>query len=1115
MRRSEKRKKHSVVKMTFWIEELANEAADPVVAGKKMREVFYCLGKLVNRQLTVDCLRKLIERKVGTHEVEKSARLTIKNDRRRNLEVVDFLLKIKLKDALKWTERLQKQFLREKEKLYTSINRGGLLKVAFWSKVKSEMDLRWKDGKNKIQEKVNRLETTYKGARTYTGKVGNIRVGDEELGEEVEVLEEPFKVGVEVNNAEAQILRKDPRFRDWCKISMEDIETDITVGLDNLRREVRKVEENGGKTLSLEEETVEKQFTTVVNHEDKTADFGKMRSTDMKQNKYFGMSCAVNRKDELVIQRLKSRLMEGARDVLKKTNDDKGYPRDTCYTTEERAGINSLKERRRDEGLVVCATDKSQRSGVLSEDEWMASMDVHTNQDPVVTMVEVEEKEKQLNGYSFQLARALRMGVAHGQEAKIRDNLRSEQVAIPDLYALIKDHKTMVAGEPVKSRPVCGALESPNGQLSNILSEVINTLTIVEDKLGTECRSSEEMRAAIKEANQKGGESNMPLLASEGGAEVRVIGSTDFKSYYQRLPVKRAAKIVARMAEESELDLKTDDIELGLFLASTLRREEVEAMGLKEVVQERLHNAGAAPGITSREIMARGPLCGTKWKPPSRAPTEHERRRMLGKMLELAINFCMENHFYMLGGEVKKQASGAGTGLRCSEALGRAFGLDWDRKMIQKLEKLDWPALMIKRYVDDLNTLLRALKPGVRYNAMEDKLETIEEFVEIDNGKEKDALTMEVFKDIANTVDEDIEVEADFPTSHADKFMPILDMKMAMDDDNKVMHKFYKKPMANKYTMMANSAVSDRVKRSSMTNEAMRRLLCCSGNLNQSTRDEIMEDFARMLKRSGYSERFRHEVISDAVRGYQKKLQKEAEGGRPVDRPREYQEVERRMARTEKRERYYRKENRSSKVREGVIITPPTPNSILANEMKKICVEELRGSNISLSVQERGGRRLAQELGVTVPGGSQKLNCQRFNCFPCNTGNEGVCRKTGAGYQIDCNVCGEESITNKYAGETGKNLFNRGANHVNDVEKKRTNTPLWKHILEKHNGVMAIPIFSHFQMKLIQFFSKPQRRKANEGVRISHLDPDIRMNSKDEFLQGCNIFMQPVRGVGM
>ena len=50
-----------------------------------------------------------------------------------------------------------------------------------------------------------------------------------------------FDSGVEVNNAEAQVLRKDPQFRDWCKINMEDIETDITVGLDNLRREVKMV----------------------------------------------------------------------------------------------------------------------------------------------------------------------------------------------------------------------------------------------------------------------------------------------------------------------------------------------------------------------------------------------------------------------------------------------------------------------------------------------------------------------------------------------------------------------------------------------------------------------------------------------------------------------------------------------------------------------------------------------------------------------------------------------------------------------------------------------------------------------------------------------------------
>ena len=68
-----------------------------------------------------------------------------------------------------------------------------------------------------------------------------------------------------------------------------------------------------------------------------------------------------------------------------------------------------------------------------------------------------------------------------------------------------------------------------------------------------------------------------------------------------------------------------------------------------------------------------------------------------------------------------------------------------------------------------------------------------------------------------------------------------------------------------------------------------------------------MEDFARMLRRSGYPERFRHEIVSDAVRGFEKREEAERMGGRPVDRPRGYEEKERRKRREEKRERFYRK----------------------------------------------------------------------------------------------------------------------------------------------------------------------------------------------------------------
>ena len=789
----------------------------------------------------------------------------------------------------------------------------------------------------------------------------------------------------------------------------------------------------------------------------------------------------------------------------------------------------------------------SQSSGIMAEEDWLASLEPHTSGDQVVTIEEVENAEKKMTGVSFQLARALRMGVAHGQEEKIRQNLKSEFVEIPKLTAKIKDHKEVVIGEPVKVRPVCGAVEAPCGQLSNTLSEVINAITKFEDKHESECRSSEEMRAEVKKVNSNleeekqaarrlenmGGEGRTsPNLTSEGGTEVsadaqeggevldwqqesqRVVGSTDFKSYYPRLPVQRAAQIVREMIQRSEVKILTDERELGLFLASTMTRVEVERLNLGEVVPERIYKSGAAPGITSREILSRGPACPTKWKEPTRVPTEEERRRMLGIMVEFAINMCMEHHFYMHEEKVKRQRGGAGIGLRLSEALGRAFGLDWDDKLLKKLERLSWKPKMLKRYVDDLDTVVIGVKPGTRYNANEDKLEIVEDQIESDQEKEVDKITMTLFGEIANSVEPNIEVEVDYPSKHEDNMMPILDMKMAINSENEVKYMFYRKPQSNRFTMMARSALSSRVKRATMSNDALRRLLCCSPNLEENKRVEVMEEYARMLKRSGYSQKFRHEIISDAVQGFENMQRREQEGGQPVDRPRSYDEEGRRRRKEGKRGRWYRKEPRGTSIREGALIIPPTPDGELAKALKRACEDELKGSKISLSVQERGGRQLGQVLGNSVPGASRRKHCQRPRCFPCNTGQEGVCRRTGVGYEISCNIC-EQTISSKYAGETGRNLFKRGDEHLTDLEKRVAEKPLWKHIQEKHGGRMEVENFEHFKMTLEGTFFKPQRRKADEGVRISHLNPDTRMNSKDEFRQGTNITMQPMRGMGV
>ena len=1138
--------------MTSKIQELAEEASDPEEAGRKMRQLYFTNCKLTNRQLTVDLLKKLLERGVGTHDVENLSLKLIKGEPRRNPEIVKTLIRIKLEDAQKWQHRIRKQSLKEKAELYRLINRRGLIKEEFWSALRRDVERRWRKGKEKNQKKADRLEVTYKGARPYTGMVENIRVGDRELGEEEEIEKVPVAAGTNINATEVKVLNLDPRFRDWCKITVEDVETDIDVALDNMRREIDRMEENEGKSLSEAEEAIERKCTNPIDFEAKEVDFGKIRSTAMKQNKFFEMAKPVNRTDEMRLQNLKNRLLVTTREVLKKTNDEKGLPKTTCYTQDEIAGIKSLMRKRKNEGVVISGTDKSQSSGIMSEEEWLASLEPHTSGDQVVAIDEVDNAEKKMTGVAFQMARALRMGAGHDQEEKIRQNLKSEFVEIPKLTAKIKDHKEVVDGDPVKVRPVCGAVEAPCGQLSNILSEVVNALTQFEDKHKSECRSSEEMRSEVKSVNTKlaeekeavrtqderanmGGEGITSPTASEGGTEVsanahqggegpeipiwqqksrRVVGSTDFKSYYPRLPVQRAAEITRGFIERSEVKIMTDDKELGLFLASTMSREEVVRLNLGDVVQERLHKAGAAPGITSREILSRGPACPTKWKEPRRSPTEEERRRMLGIMVEFGINMCMTHHFYMHEEKVKRQGRGAGIGLRLSEALGRAFGLHWDDKLLKKLERLDWKPKMLKRYVDDLNTVVIGVKPGTRYNELEEKLEIVEDQVENDQEKEIDEITMNVFGAIANSIEPNIEVEVDYPSKYEDKMMPILDMKMAINNENEVEYMFYRKPQSNKFTMLARSALSSRVKRATMSNDALRRLLCCSPNLDEHKRVEVMEEFARMLKRSGYSQKFRYEVISDAVQGYKNMQKREQDGGQPVDRPRDYDEEGRRIRKEEKRKRWYRREPRGTSIREGSLIIPPAPDEALAKALKKVCEEELKSAKMALNVQERGGRQLGQVLGITVPGASTRKHCLRPRCFPCNSGQEGVCRRTGVGYEISCKIC-EQTMPSKYSGETGRNLFMRGLEHLTDLEKKVAEKPLWKHIQEKHQGRMEVTPFEHFEMSQKGTFLKPQRRKANEGVRISHLNPDTRMNSRDEFRQGTNIVMRAVRGLGV
>ena len=108
---------------------------------------------------------------------------------------------------------------------------------------------------------------------------------------------------------------------------------------------------------------------------------------------------------------------------------------------------------------------------------------------------------------SWDTALGLGSACSKAQGAKIKGAITNINAAPPKMYCAPKDHKTMEPGQEhlgPDGRPICGAREAPNGQLSTILSKVINTCCDKEKgRMTTESGSSEDILSKIDSANSE------------------------------------------------------------------------------------------------------------------------------------------------------------------------------------------------------------------------------------------------------------------------------------------------------------------------------------------------------------------------------------------------------------------------------------------------------------------------------------------------------------------------------------------------------------------------------------------------------------------------------------
>ena len=303
--------------------------------------------------------------------------------------------------------------------------------------------------------------------------------------------------------------------------------------------------------------------------------------------------------------------------------------------------------------------------------------------------------------------------------------------------------------------------------------------------------------------------------------------------------------------------------------------------------------------------------------------------------------------------------------------------------------------------------------------------------------------------------------------------------------------------------------MSARQKRVSLTQEVIRILRNTKQDLPDETKNNFLSEFSLRMKESGYSERFRLEVISSGVAGYEKQLARAEAGICPLYRPKGYNSEQKARKKLISKRSWY-------KPFSTVLFCPPSPYSQLAMELRKIVELETKGKGWSVKVIERAGIKLQHQM----PGLKDPSSCEKEDCFIHSTGGKGDCSKEGLNYKGTCLTCKEigpssevdrdgkvrlltgvrRGLKSIYWGESGFNGYTRGRQHLEALKKpkKHTENAFVKHREDFHKGEEEKV---KYRLDVVRCYARAMDRQIGEGCFILSPEADLLMNGKMDHMQ--------------
>ena len=102
----------------------------------------------------------------------------------------------------------------------------------------------------------------------------------------------------------------------------------------------------------------------------------------------------------------------------------------------------------------------------------------------------------------------------------------------------------------------------------------------------------------------------------------------------------------------------------------------------------------------------------SKWLFTREPVSKEEKKRMMGKILEVAIKATFQNHIYTYRNDLYYQQKGGAIGLRLTGIVARIVMDRWSRQFKETVLDLGIQLHMLEKYVDNVNLVLDIIAQG-------------------------------------------------------------------------------------------------------------------------------------------------------------------------------------------------------------------------------------------------------------------------------------------------------------------------------------------------------------------------------------------------------------------